>query len=410
MDFSLSPRAQSYVQRLSAFMQEHVLPAEPEYCAQLQNLPDWRRWKQPPVMESLKAKARASGLWNLFLPDRGYGVGLSNAEYAPLAEITGRSSIAPEVFNCNAPDTGNMEVLVKYGAEAQKARWLKPLLAGEIRSAFCMTEPGVASSDATNMQATALIEGDHVVLNGLKWWSSGVGHPHCRLLIFMGITYRSATKYQRHSMALVPLDTPGVKIERMVPVFGSYDSPFGHGEVSFTNVRVPLDHIIAGPGRGFEIAQGRLGPGRIHHCMRTLGAAERALELLCRRSLHRVAFGKPLAELGANCDVIANARIMLEQARLLTLKAAWMLDEVGTKGARSEISQIKVAVPNMALEIIDQAIQMHGAAGVSADVPLAELFATIRTLRIADGPDEVHRALIAKLELRKYKPKSLVSA
>ncbi len=410
MDFSLSPRAQSYVQRLSAFMQEHVLPAEPEYCGQLQNLPDWRHWKQPPVMESLKAKARASGLWNLFLPDREYGAGLSNAEYAPLAEITGRSSIAPEVFNCNAPDTGNMEVLVKYGSEAQKARWLKPLLAGEIRSAFCMTEPGVASSDATNMQATALIEGDHVVLNGLKWWSSGVGHPHCRLLIFMGITNRSANKYQRHSMVLVPLDTPGVKIERMVPVFGSYDSPFGHGEVSFTNVRVPLDHIVAGPGRGFEIAQGRLGPGRIHHCMRTLGAAERALELLCRRSLHRVAFGKALAELGANCDVIANARIMLEQARLLTLKAAWMLDEVGTKGARSEISQIKVAVPNMALEIIDQAIQMHGAAGVSADVPLAELFATIRTLRIADGPDEVHRALIAKLELKKYKPKSSVSA
>jgi alkylation response protein AidB-like acyl-CoA dehydrogenase len=410
MDFSLSPKAQSYVQRLSAFMQEHVLPAEPEYCAQLQNVPDWRGWKQPPVMETLKAKARAAGLWNLFLPGREYGAGLTNVEYAPLAEITGRSSIAPEVFNCNAPDTGNMEVLVKYGSAAQKLRWLTPLLAGEIRSAFCMTEPGVASSDATNMQATALIEGDHVVLNGLKWWSSGVGHPHCRLLIFMGITDRSASKYQRHSMVLVPLDTPGVKIERMVPVFGSYDSPFGHGEVSFSNVRVPLDHIIAGPGRGFEIAQGRLGPGRIHHCMRTLGAAERALELLCRRSLHRVAFGKPLAELGANADVIANARIMLEQARLLTLKAAWMLDEVGAKGARSEISQIKVAVPNIALEIIDQAIQMHGAAGVSADVPLAELFATIRTLRIADGPDEVHRALIAKLELKKYRPKSAASA
>jgi hypothetical protein len=410
MDFSRSPKAQSYVRRLSAFMQEYVLPAEPEYCSQLQNIPDWRGWKQPPVMETLKAKARAAGLWNLFLPDREYGAGLTNVEYAPLAEITGRSSIAPEVFNCNAPDTGNMEVLVKYGSAAQKLRWLTPLLAGEIGSAFCMTEPDVASSDATNMQATAVIEGDHVVLNGRKWWSSGVGHPHCRLLIFMGITDRSASKYQRHSMVLVPLDTPGVKIERMVPVFGSYDSPFGHGEVSFTNVRVPLDHIIAGPGRGFEIAQGRLGPGRIHHCMRTLGAAERALELLCRRSLHRVAFGKPLAELGANADVIANARIMLEQARLLTLKAAWMLDEVGTKGARSEISQIKVAVPNIALEIIDQAIQMHGGAGVSNDVPLAEMFATIRTLRIADGPDEVHRALIAKLELKKYKPKSVASA
>ncbi len=410
MDFSLSARAQSYVQRLLAFMQEHVLPAEPEYFTQVQSLSDWRNWKQPPVMETFKAKARAAGLWNLFLPDGEYGAGLSNVDYASLAEIMGRCSIAPEVFNCNAPDTGNMEVLVKYGSAAQKERWLRPLLAGEIRSAFCMTEPDVASSDATNMQATALIEGDRVVLNGRKWWSSGIGHPHCRLLIFMGITDRSASKYQRHSMVLVPLDTPGVKIERMVPVFGSYDSPFGHGEVSFTNVRVPLDHIIAGPGRGFEIAQGRLGPGRIHHCMRTLGAAERALELLCRRSLHRVAFGKPLAELGGNADVIANARIMLEQARLLTLKAAWMLDEVGTKGARSEISQIKVAVPNIALKIIDQAIQMHGGAGVSPDVPLAELFATIRTLRIADGPDEVHRALIAKLELQKYKPKTVASA
>jgi len=391
-------------------MQEHVLPAEPEYCAQLQNLPNWRQWKQPPVMETLKAKARAAGLWNLFLPDKEYGAGLTNVEYAPLAEITGRCSIAPEVFNCNAPDTSNMEVLAKYGSAAQKLRWLTPLLAGEIHSAFCMTEPDVASSDATNMQATALIDGDHVVLNGRKWWSSGVGHPHCRLLIFMGITDRSAVKYRRHSMVLVPIDAPGVKIERMVPVFGSYDSPFGHGEVSFTNVRVPLDHVVAGPGRGFEIAQGRLGPGRIHHCMRTLGAAERALELLCRRSLHRVAFGKPLAELGANADVIANARIMLEQARLLTLKAAWMIDEVGTKGARSEISQIKVAVPNIALEIIDRAIQMHGAAGVSDDVPLAELYATIRTLRIADGPDEVHRALIAKLELRKYSARDVASA
>src|SRR5580692_417894 len=283
------------------------------------------------------------------------------------------------------------------------------LLAGEIRSALCMTEPDVASSDPTNMPATALIHGQHVVLNGRKWWSSGTVAPHCRLLIFMGITNHSASRYRRHSMVLVPIDSPGVKIERMVPVFGSYDSPFGHGEVSFTNVRVPLDHIVAGPGRGFEIAQGRLGPGRIHHCMRTLGAAERALELLCRRSLHRVAFGKPLAELGANADVIANGRIMLEQARLLTLKAAWMLDQVGTKGARSEISQIKVAVPNIALEIIDQAIQMHGGAGVSNDFPLAKLFGAIRTLRIADGPDEVHRALIARLELKKYKPKCAVS-
>ena len=410
MDFSVSAKAQGYIHRLSAFMQEHVLPAEPEYYAQLQNLPDWRHWKQPAVMEALKAKARTVGLWNLFLPDKEYGAGLTNVEYAPLAEITGRSFIAPEVFNCNAPDTGNMEVLVKYGSPAQKLRWLKPLLAGEIRSAFCMTEPDVASSDATNMQATALIERDQIVLNGRKWWSSGIGHPHCRLLIFMGLTDRSAAKYERHSMVLVPLESSGVKIERMLPVFGSYDAPFGHGEVSFTNVRVPLDNIIAGPGRGFEVAQGRLGPGRIHHCMRTLGAAERALELLCRRSLHRVAFGKPLAELGANADVIADARIRLEQARLLTLKAAWMLDEVGTKGARSEISQIKVAVPTIALEIIDQAIQMHGGAGVTDDFPLAEMFAAIRTLRIADGPDEVHRALVAKLELRKYKAKGMASA
>jgi alkylation response protein AidB-like acyl-CoA dehydrogenase len=403
MDFSLSPKAQDYIQRISTFMQEHVLPAEPEYSAQVQNVPDWRSWKQPAVMETLKAKARAAGLWNLFLPDRKYGAGLTNVEYAPLAEITGRSSIAPEVFNCNAPDTGNMEVLVKYGSEAQKERWLKPLLAGEIRSSFCMTEPDVASSDATNIQATAVIKGDDVILNGRKWWSSGLGHPHCRVVIFMGVTNNSASKHERHSMVLVPLETPGVKIVRMLSVFGSYDSPFGHGEVGFSNVRVPADHIIGGPGRGFEIAQGRLGPGRIHHCMRTLGAAERALELLCRRALLRLAFDKPLAELGGNADVVANARIRLEQARLLTLKAAWMLDEVGTKGARSEISQIKVAVPNIALEIIDQAIQMHGGAGVSPDFPLAEMFAMIRTLRIADGPDEVHRALIAKLELRKYK-------
>ena len=386
------------------------MPAESEYFSQVQSHSDWRAWKQPPVMETLKTKAQKEGLWNLFLPDSEYGAGLSNVEYAPLAEITGRSAIAPEVFNCNAPDTGNMEVLVKYGSDAQKRRWLTPLLNGEIRSAFCMTEPDVASSDATNMQATARIEGDNVVLDGRKWWSSGIGHPHCQLLIFMGLTYPSAERYQRHSMVLLPLDTPGVKIERMVPVFGSYDAPFGHGEVTFNNVRVPLDNIVGGPGRGFEIAQGRLGPGRVHHCMRTLGAAERALDLMCRRSLQRVAFGKTVAELGGNADLIADARIKLEQARLLTLKAAWMLDEVGTKGARSEISQIKVAVPNIALEIIDRSIQIHGGAGVSDDFPLTKLFGTIRTLRIADGPDEVHRALIAKLELHKYGRRSVASA
>ncbi len=383
------------------------MPGEAKYCGEIRNVSDWRTWKQPAIMEELKAKARAAGLWNLFLPEKEYGAGLTNVEYAPLAEMMGRCSISPEVFNCNAPDTGNMEVLAKYGSPEQKQRWLKALLAGEIRSAFCMSEPDVASSDATNMQATAVIEGDKVVLNGRKWWSSGVGHPHCRLLIFMGLTDSGAPKYQRHSMVLVPLDTPGVNILRMVPVFGGYDAPFGHGEVSFINVRVPVENIIAGPGRGFEIAQGRLGPGRIHHCMRTLGAAERALELLCRRSLARVAFGKPLAELGGNADLIANARIMIEQARLLTLKAAWMIDQHGAKGAKSEISQIKVVVPNIALAIIDQAIQMHGGAGVSEDFPLAEMFASIRTLRIADGPDEVHRALIAKLELNKYKAKNL---
>ena len=403
MDFTTSPTAQSYLQRLESFMREQVLPAEGKYRCEVKNVADWRTWKQPPIMEELKARAKAQGLWNLFLPEKPYGAGLKNVEYAPLAEMMGRSPIAPEVFNCSAPDTGNMEVLVKYASEEQKDRWLKPLLAGEIRSAFCMTEPEVASSDATNMRATATIKGDEVVLNGRKWWSSGVGHPHCRLLIFMGLTDPGEEKYRQHSMVLVPLATPGVEIVRMVPVFGSYEAPFGHGEVSFNNVRIPVDHIIAGPGRGFEIAQGRLGPGRIHHCMRTLGAAERALELLCRRSLQRVAFGEPLAQLGGNADVIANARIMIEQARLLTLQAAWMIDQVGAKGAKSEISQIKVVVPNIALAIIDQAIQMHGGAGVSDDFPLAELYASIRTLRIADGPDEVHRALIARLELKKYR-------
>jgi alkylation response protein AidB-like acyl-CoA dehydrogenase len=391
------------MKRLSAFLQDEVFPAERVYFSQLQHTADWRRWKQPPVMEELKQKARAAGLWNLFLPESHYGAGLSNVEYAPLAELMGHSPMAPEVFNCNAPDTGNMEVLVKYGSEAQKERWLKPLLAGEIRSAFCMTEPEVASSDAANLQATAELQGGTVVLNGRKWWSSGIGHPHCRIAIFMGLTFPNAERHQRHSMVLVPLDTPGMKIERMLSAFGSHDEPFGHGEVTFDNVRVPADHIIAGPGRGFEIAQGRLGPGRIHHCMRALGAAERALELLCRRALTRVAFGKCLADLGANRDLIANARLSIEQARLLTLKAAWMMDSVGIKGAMSEISQIKVVAPSVAQTIVDQAIQIYGGAGISQDLPLAEMFGYIRSLRLADGPDEVHRGVIAKLELKKYK-------
>lgn len=403
MDFSYSAKAKDYLTRLQTFIAEHIAPAEPEYYRQLKESP----WQQPAIMTALKQKAQAAGLWNLFLPDTEYGAGLSNSEYAPLAELTGHSFIAPEVFNCNAPDTGNMEVLVKYGSAEQKEQWLKPLLQGTMRSAFCMTEPDVASSDATNMQATAFIEGNEVVINGRKWWSTGIGHPHCRFVIFMGLTYPEAAKHARHSMVIVPLGTPGVKIERLLPVFGDLHAPFGHGEVSFTHVRVPLNNVIAGPGRGFEIAQGRLGPGRIHHCMRVIGSAERALQLLCERSLTRKAFGKPLAQLGGNVDVIAEARIGIEQARLLTLKAAWLMDTVGAKGAMSEISQIKVVAPNLAQRIIDQAIQMHGGAGVSDDFPLTAMFANARILRLADGPDEVHRALIAKLELKPYLDKMI---
>lgn len=396
MDFSYSTRAEAYIERLKTFMSEQVFPAEPEYYRQLAKSP----WTVPPVMAALKDKARLLGLWNLFLPEEEYGAGLSNCDYAPLAEIMGRSPIAPEIFNCNAPDTGNMEVLVRYGSEEQKQRWLKPLLDGGIRSAFCMTEPDVASSDATNMQATAIVEGGEVVLNGRKWWSTGAGHPDCRFVIFMGVTDPGAEKHRRHSMVIVPTDSPGYKVERMLPVFGDLHPPYGHGEVSFTDVRVPVTNIIAGPGRGFEIAQGRLGPGRIHHCMRAIGAAERALDLMCERALTRIAFGKPLALLGGNGDIIANARIAIGQARLLTLKAAWMMDTVGVKGAMSEISQIKVVAPSVAQMVIDQAIQMHGGEGVTDDRQLATLYANARVLRIADGPDEVHRGLIAKLELR----------
>ncbi|RZU47684.1 hypothetical protein EV700_0651 [Fluviicoccus keumensis] len=405
MDFAYSAKAQDYIARLTAFMNEHVYPAEETYFKSLTLSPDHGQWQQPAIMEELKAKAKEAGLWNLFLPNETYGAGLSNADYAPLAEITGTSFIAPEVFNCSAPDTGNMEVLVHYGNEAQKQKWLLPLLRGEIRSAFCMTEPGVASSDATNMQATAVVDGDEVVLNGRKWWSTGIGHPNCRILIFMGLTDPTADKHRQHSMVLVPLDTPGVKVERMLTVFNTYDEPSGHGEVSFTNVRVPVANIIAGPGRGFEIAQGRLGPGRIHHCMRAIGAAERALELLCRRAGTRVAFGKPLAKLGGNPDIVANCRMAIEQARLLTLKAAWMMDTVGVKGAMSEISQIKVIAPNVAQQVIDAAIQIHGGAGLSEDFPLAALYGYARVLRLADGPDEVHRMLIAKLEYKKQMAK-----
>lgn len=399
MQFGNTARGTDYLQRLTAFMDEHVYPAEATYNAQLKRgeLP----WNVPPVMEELKAKARAAGLWNLFLPEEEWGAGLSNAEYAPLAEVMGRSLIAPEIFNCNAPDTGNMEVLVKYGTPEQQERWLKPLLEGRIRSAFCMTEPGVASSDATNMQATAVEDGDEVVLNGRKWWSTGIGHPDCQVLVFMGLSLPDAPKHARHSMVLVPIDAPGVKIERMLTVFGKLDEPYGHGEVSFTNVRVPKENVILGLGRGFEIAQGRLGPGRIHHCMRAIGASERALELLVQRAMSRTAFGKPLALLGGNGDVIANARMAIEQARLLTLKAAWMMDTVGAKGAMSEISMIKVVAPNVAQQVVDAAMQIHGGGGLSEDFILAELYGYARALRLADGPDEVHRMLIAKLEVKR---------
>lgn len=398
MDFAFSARAQNFIDRLRAFMDEHVLPAEAEYYGTLTT--GARPWNVPPVMRELKEKAKAQGLWNLFMPEPEYGPGLSNVDYAPLAEITGRVPFAPEIFNCNAPDTGNMEVLAKYGSSQQKERWLKPLLDGSIRSAFCMTEPDVASSDATNMEATAIVKGDRVLINGRKWWSTGIGHPDCRVLIFMGLTDPDAPRHARHSMVLVPVDTQGVEIGRMLPVFGTLDEPYGHGEVSFTDVEVPLENIIVGPGKGFEIAQGRLGPGRIHHCMRAIGSAERALEMLCRRALTRTAFGKPLASLGGNADIIANARIAIEQARLLTLKAAWLMDTVGVKGAKSEISQIKVVAPSMAQSVVDAAIQIHGAAGVCDDYGLTGLFAHARTLRIADGPDEVHRSLIARLELK----------
>ncbi len=401
MDFQHSAKAQDYLKRVKAFMAKEIEPVEEDYLRELHSLDN--KWVVLPIIEELKAKARAEGLWNMFLPDEHYGAGLSTLEYAAVAELTGRSFIAPEIFNCNAPDTGNMEVLEKYGSPEQQEQWLQPLLAGEIRSAFCMTEPGVASSDATNMEATAVVEGDEVVLNGRKWWSTGIGHPNCKVGIFMGLTNPDAPRHQQHSMVLFPFDAPGVKIERMLPVFGFYDEPYGHGEVSFDNVRVPLSNMIAGPGRGFEIAQGRLGPGRIHHCMRLIGMAEKALELMCKRAAGRTAFHKPLANLGGNRDIIANARMNIEQARLLVFKAAWMIDKVGAAGAMSEISQIKVIAPNMAQQIIDAAMQMHGGGGLSEDFPLTGLFTAARALRLADGPDEVHRGLIAKIEMMKYK-------
>lgn len=402
MDFAHSAKAVDYLERVGEFIRTEIEPVEPEYLRTLhaQENP----YVVLPVIEELKAKARSKGLWNLFLPDSEHGAGLSNVEYAPLAELMGRSFIAPEIFNCSAPDTGNMEVLHLYGSPKQQEQWLEPLLRGEIRSVFCMTEPEVASSDATNMAATAIVKDDEIVLNGRKWFSSGIGHPNCKVAIFMGLTDPDAPKYARHSMVLVPLDTPGVEVLRMLPVFGRHDEPFGHGEVTFTDVRLPLDNVIAGPGRGFEIAQGRLGPGRIHHCMRLIGLSEKALELACRRAVGREAFGKPLANLGGNRERIAQARIKINQARLLVLETAWKLDTVGLQGARSEVSQIKVVVPIVATEVIDMAIQLHGAAGVTDDFPLAAAYTGARALRLADGPDEVHLNLVARQELKGYLP------
>lgn len=398
MSFEFSQKTKDLQKQLTAFMLEHIYPNEKRFYDEIEQ----NRWQPTRIIEELKPRARAAGLWNLFLPESEYGAGLSNLDYAPLCEIMGRSVLAPEVFNCAAPDTGNMEVLERYGTPEQKERWLKPLLAGEIRSCFAMTEPAVASSDATNIEASIRRDGNEYVINGRKWWSSGAGDPRCKIAIFMGKTDPAAPPHKQQSMVLVPMDTPGVKVERLLTVFGYDHAPHGHGDVTFTNVRVPVSNMLLGEGRGFEIAQGRLGPGRIHHCMRCIGVAERALESMCRRVLSRVAFGKKIAEQGTIRADIAASRMEIEQIRLLTLKAAYMMDRVGNKAAKTEIAMIKVVAPNVTLRVLDRAIQAHGGAGVCQDTFLAGAWANVRTLRLADGPDEVHAEAIARWELKKY--------
>ena len=405
MEFQLSNKAKDYIARTKAFIQTEIEPIEAEFwqaAHKLNPTGDWTTWQWPAKLEELKTKARAQNLWNMFLPDEQLGQGLSVQEYAHIAELSGRSLIAPHVFNCNAPDSGNMELIWRYGNDAQKQQWLTPLLAGEIRSVFGMTEPAVASSDATNMQATAIVEGDEIVLNGRKWWSSGLGDPNAKLIIFMAHTPdESKDRHHQHTMVLVPIDAKGVKIERMLKVFNDYDAPHGHGEMLFDNVRVPLSNVIGGAGEGFAIAQGRLGPGRIHHCMRCIGAAEKSLELAIDRGLSRSAFGKPLLDLGGNRERIADARVKIDQARLLTLYAAYKMDKLGTKAALTEISAIKVVAPTVLQEVVDMAIQLHGGMGVSQDTLLPMFFNQARSLRLADGPDEVHKGMIAKLEVKK---------
>ncbi|HUA40034.1 MAG TPA: acyl-CoA dehydrogenase family protein [Streptosporangiaceae bacterium] len=405
MDFAYDARTEEFRSQLQAFIDEHIVPAEPVFAEQAAKLAsEGRGWERPPVMDDLKAKARKRGLWNLFLAHHPEGAGLTNLQYAPLAELSGRSFLTPEALNCAAPDTGNMEVLAEFGTREQQDRWLRPLLDGEIRSAFCMTEPDVASSDATNIATSITRDGDVYVINGRKWWSSGAMDPRCQILIVMGKTSPDADRHRQQSQILVPRDTPGVDIQRGMHVFGYTDGTHGgHAEVVFTDVRVPAENVISGEGEGFAIAQARLGPGRIHHCMRQIGAAERALELMCRRVTERVAWGKPLAEQGVIQDWIAESRVRIEAARLLVLKTAWLMDTVGNKGAHTEIQSIKILVPQMTEWIMDKAIQAHGAGGVSQDFPLAALWAHARTLRLADGPDEVHKRSLANRELKRYR-------